>query len=215
FRTDIRYIGQFTQKTGGGALSFGFPLADFSRMFVNYQYERVRVTEVSSAYLDPIVLARNPFLNDSLLLGEGGERIISKVVPSVVHNTVDNPIFPTAGRRYTASIDLAGLGGNTNFYKPLLEGVWYWKQSNRLTLGWRAQYQYIHAFQGSEALPIFEKLSLGGEYSVRGFDIRTIGPMASTGVVLGGNKSLLFNVEEMISIAGPVRLILFYDAGEV
>jgi len=33
--------------------------------------------------------------------------------------------------------------------------------------------------------------------------------------VTGGNKSLLFNVEELINIAGPVRLVLFYDAGEV
>jgi len=33
--------------------------------------------------------------------------------------------------------------------------------------------------------------------------------------VLGGNKSLLFNLEEQITIAGPVRLIAFYDAGQV
>jgi outer membrane translocation and assembly module TamA len=33
--------------------------------------------------------------------------------------------------------------------------------------------------------------------------------------VLGGNKSLLFNIEEQITIAGPVRLIAFYDAGQV
>jgi len=33
--------------------------------------------------------------------------------------------------------------------------------------------------------------------------------------VLGGNKSLLFNIEEQITIAGPVRLIFFYDAGQV
>ena len=80
----------------------------------------------------------------------------------------------------------------------------------------RAQYQYIHAFSGSKELPIFEKLFLGGEYSVRGFDIRTIGPQdPTTGLVLGGNKSLLFNIEELITIAGPVRLILFYDAGQV
>jgi outer membrane protein insertion porin family len=217
FRTDIRYIGQFTQKTAGGALSVGFPLRDFTRMFINYQYERVRVTEVASAYQDPLILARNPFLSDSLLVGEGGERIISKVVPSVVHNTVDNPIFPTQGKRLTASMDLAGIGGNTNFYKPLLEAVQYWRQTSRLTLGGRAQFQYIHAFSGNRDLPIFEKLFLGGEYSVRGFDIRTIGPHdpLQPYLVLGGNKSLLFNLEEMISIAGPVRLIFFYDAGQV
>ncbi len=216
FRTDIRYIGQFTQESTGAVATLGFPLGrGFTRMFMNYSYERVHVSEINDLYTQPAVLQNNPFLADSLLIGQNGVRIISKVTPSIVHNTVDNPIFPTSGKRYSVSMDLAGLGGNTNFYKPMLEGVWYWKQANRLTLGWRAQYEYIHAFQGSEALPIFEKLSLGGEYSVRGFDIRTIGPMASTGVVLGGNKSLLFNVEEMISIAGPVRLILFYDAGEV
>ena len=35
------------------------------------------------------------------------------------------------------------------------------------------------------------------------------------GLVIGGNKSMLFNAEYLISIAGPVRLVLFYDAGQV
>ena len=34
-------------------------------------------------------------------------------------------------------------------------------------------------------------------------------------VVLGGNKSLLFNAEYLISIASQVRFVLFYDAGQV
>ena len=65
-------------------------------------------------------------------------------------------------------------------------------------------------------LPIFERIVLGGEYSLRGYDIRSVGPaVPGSTIVLGGNKSLLFNVEQAISIAGPVRLILFYDAGQV
>ena len=216
FRRDIRYIGQFTQESKGGVLSFGFPLAGFTRLFTNYSYEQVRVTEISDVYTDPLVLARNPYLRDSLLIGQGGERVISKVVPSLVHNTVDNPITPTTGRRYSLSIDLAGLGGNTNFYKPMLEGVWYLRQNSRMSLGFRGQFEYIHTFSGSKELPIFEKLFLGGEYSIRGFDIRTVGPQdPQTGLVLGGNKSVLFNIEELINIAGPVRLVLFYDAGQV
>src|SRR3989454_3375235 len=180
------------------------------------QQVRVPLADINSSYTDTAVLARNPFLADSLLIGQGGQRTISKVTPSVVHNTVDNPIFPTTGRRYTASIDLAGLGGNTNYYHPSLESVWYLKHASRLSLGFRAQYEYIHAFTGSKELPIFSKLFQGGEYSVRGFDIRSIGPKDPyTGLVLGGNKSLLFNVEEQITIAGPVRAILFYDAGQV
>ena len=166
------------------------------------------MTEINTAYTDPLVLARNPFLRDSLLIGNNGERIISKVTPSVVHNTVDQPIFPSAGVRYTASIDLAGIGGNTSFYKPSLEGVWFWHQNARMSLGTRASFEYIHSYAGSKDLPIFEKLFLGGEYTVRGFDIRSIGPHdANTGLVLGGNKSLLFNVEQNFNIASQVRLV--------
>lgn len=216
FKREVRFISQFTQASIGTNLVFGFPLADFTRMFLNYSYEDVTVKDLNPLYNDPAVIARNPFLADALLMGQGGKRTISKVVPSVVLNTVDNPIFPTTGRRYTGSIDIAGLGGNVNFLKPRLEGVWYLQQSRRTSLGLRAQVEYIRPYAGTTTIPIFERLFLGGEFSVRGYDIRSIGPRdLQTGLVVGGNKSLLFNAEYLISIAGPVRLVLFYDAGQV
>jgi outer membrane protein insertion porin family len=216
YRSDVRYIGQFTQRSAGGVLGFGYPLGGFTRLFTNYSYERTRVTELNELYNDPLLLARNPYLRDSLLTGANGERIISKFTPSIVHNTVDQPIFPNQGVRYTASIDLAGLGGNTSFYKPSLEGIWYWRQNARMSLGLRAMGEYIHAYAGSRELPIFQKLFLGGEYSVRGYDIRSIGPQdPETGLVLGGNKDLLFNIEQNFNIMSQLRVILFYDAGQV
>jgi outer membrane protein insertion porin family len=116
------------------------------------------------------------------------------------------------------SMDWAGLGGNTNFLNPRAEGIWYFPlgAKRRTSLGFRAQAEYIKPYGSTLVLPIFEKLFLGGEYSMRGFDLRTVGPRDPfTGLVIGGNKSLLFNVEYLISIAGPVRLVLFYDAGQV
>jgi outer membrane protein insertion porin family len=216
FRSDVRYVGQFTQRSTGGVATMGFPVGNgFTRMFANYSYERVRVTEISSAYTDPVLLRNNPFLNDALLIGQDGERVISKVTPSIVYNSVDQPIFPTTGKRLTLSSDFAVLGGNTQFLKPSIEAVAFFKENNRMSIGFRAQTEYIHGLSSRE-LPIFEKLFLGGEYSVRGFDLRSIGPQdLNTGLVLGGNKSLLFNVEQIFTIAGPVRLILFYDAGQV
>ncbi len=217
FRSDVRYVSQYTQQSTGGTLTFGFPVGNgFTRGFTNYSYERVRVTEINTAFTDPLVLARNPYLRDSLLIGANGERTISKVVPSLIYNSVDQPIFPTTGRRFSANIDLAGLGGNTRFIKPMLEAVMFKKQNAKMTLGMRAQVEYAHPIGRTIELPIFERLFLGGEYSVRGFDLRTIGPSdLATGLVLGGNKSLLFNVEQIFSVFGPVRLILFYDAGQV
>ena len=216
YRSEINYINQFRQRSTGGVVGFGYPLGGFTRAFINYSYERVRVGNINTLYTDPLVLARNPFLRDSLLIGADGERIISKVTPSLQHDTVDQPIFPNRGVRYTTSVDLAGLGGNTSFYKPTLEGIWYWSQNIRMSLGIRAQGQYIHSNAGSRELPIFQKLFLGGEYSVRGYDIRSIGPTdPGTGLVLGGNKSLLFNIEQNFNVMSQFRIILFYDAGQV
>jgi outer membrane protein insertion porin family len=218
FAREIRYEGQFTQASAGGNLVFGFQVANYSRMFINYSYERVKVKDLNPLYQDPVVLAGNPFLYDSLLIGAGGERTISKIGPSFVFNTVDHPIFPTSGRRVTLSMDLAGVGGNTNFYNPRAEGIWYIPLGarRRTSLGFRAQAEYISPYGSTTELPIFEKLFLGGEYSMRGFDLRTVGPRdQATGLVTGGNKSLLFNAEYLITIAGPVRLVLFYDVGQV
>jgi outer membrane protein insertion porin family len=242
YKRSLQYIGYYTQKSTGTNLIFGFPVADFTRMFMNYSYETVRMTDLNEALIDTScivrptgcsiissvsdlsqltptqleVLRRNPFVYDSLLIGQGGRRAISKVVPSLVHNTVDNPIFPNTGKRLTASIDLAMLGGNTQFYKPRGEAIYFFRHLPRTSVGFRALAEYIAPVGKTESLPIFERLFLGGEYSVRGYDIRSIGPtVPGSVVVLGGNKSLLFNAEYLISIMSQVRIVLFYDAGQV
>jgi outer membrane protein insertion porin family len=189
---------------------------DFARMFVNYSYENVQVKDLNPLFADPLVLRGNPLLADSLLTNEGGKRTISKIGPSYVYNTVDNPIFPTSGRRFTLSADFAGLGGNTNFVNPRAEAIWYFPQTKRTSLGFRVAGEYIRPYGHTRVLPIFQKIFLGGEYSIRGFDIRSVSPRDDTaGVQIGGNKSLLFNAEYLIHIAGPVRLVLFGDAGQV
>ncbi|MGE5359947.1 MAG: outer membrane protein assembly factor [Bacteroidales bacterium] len=223
YRRRYEYLYQFTESSTGGDLTFGVPVGPFSRMFVNYGLQQSKVTDVNPAYLTPGFIASNPILAETLLVSGGGTRTVSKVTPSYVYNSIDNPIFPNSGRRLTASIDLAGLGGNTNFYKPVAEAVLYKpiggspNSPARTTLGFRAQVQYLSPFHGAfDLLPIYERLVLGGEYSVRGFDIRSIGPKANNSyLVVGGNKSLLFNAEYQITIAGPVRLIMFADAGQV
>jgi outer membrane protein insertion porin family len=216
FIRDLQYVGLYTQHSSGGNVVYGFQVQDFARVFVNYSYENVQVKDLNPAFNDPRVLAGNPLLADSLLIGEGGRRTISKIGPSYVFNTVDNPIFPTAGKRYTLSFDLAGIGGNTNFLNPRAEGIWYFPHTKRTSFGFRVAGEYIRPYGHTIALPIFQKIFLGGEYSIRGFDIRSVSPRdEASGVQVGGNKSLLFNGEYLIHIAGPVRLVLFYDAGQV
>jgi outer membrane protein insertion porin family len=210
------FPAQYTQDERGGNTTLGLPVRGYTRFFLSYGYTRVHVFNIDPAYLSPAVLASSPYLRDSLLIDSGGERTVSKITPSLVYNTVNAPIFPNAGTRYTVGASFAGLGGDTQFWSTQLEGIWYKRFSNRTSIGLRAQGQYIRPFGDTSVLPIFEKYFLGGEYSVRGFDIRTIGPRdPASNLVVGGNKSLNFNIEYYYNIAGPVRLVAFWDAGQV
>jgi outer membrane protein assembly factor BamA len=105
--------------------------------------------------------------------------------------------------------------------------IYFKRHLPRTSFGFRAQTEYIRSVgnqpcfenptqQCPKNLPIFERLTLGGEYSIRGLDLRSVGPTVPfSQAVLGGNKSLLFNAEYLISIASQVRFVLFYDAGQV
>ena len=160
YKRNLQYVGYYTQRSTGGNMMFGFPVGSWARTFMTYSYEQVRITDLSEALLDPACVSspagcsllsslgdlsqltdtqreqinRNPFLVDSLLIGQGGKRTISKVTPTFVQNTVDNPIFPTQGKKLTASMDLAVLGGNTQYYKPSVEAIWF-HQHDRPDLG--------------------------------------------------------------------------------
>ena len=217
-------------------------------MYLDYSYDRVKVRDLSQAFFDPTcaltleaqltttcatvdinnltpeqlaLIQSNPYLYDSLLIGQ-------RRAPHDRESHADG------------CAELGGQPGDAGHGPPLHvlvgggrprrrhavhqaergEAVWFLQQNKRISLGLRAQAEYIRPYGQkvgtTNSLPIFEKLVLGGGYSVRGYDLRTIGPSDPTGrVVIGGNKSLLFNAEYLINIAGPVRLILFYDAGQV
>ena len=227
FSRRVSWIGAYTEDTNGGSTTLGWPLALFTRMFLTYSYEGTSVTDVNPLLAqDPDLLLGNPFFQDGLLLETQGRRTVSKIAPSVRHNTVDHPIFPFSGKSYSATMEFAGIGGNTRFWKPILEGIWYIPHTSRTTIGIRTQYQHIATGSPSQ-LPVFERLWLGGEFSIRGFDVRRIGPTVSDvnpevspdtfqgRTIMGGNKSLLFNGEYQITIAQPVRFVFFYDTGQV
>ena len=176
FSRRVEWIGAYTEDSNGGSATLGWPLSLFTRMYLTYSYEGTSVTDVNPLLAeDPDAFFLNPFFRDGLLLETQGRRTVSKIAPSVRHNTVDHPIFPFSGKSYTATMEFAGIGGSTRFWKPILEGIWYIPHLSRTTIGIRTQYQHIVTGNPSQ-LPIFERLWLGGEYSIRGFDIRRVGP---------------------------------------
>jgi outer membrane protein insertion porin family len=118
--------------------------------------------------------------------------------------------------RHTGTFQIAGgpLGGTVNYFRPTVESITYIPHTSRTALGLRGQVAWIFSYGSGQALPLYQRYFLGGENQVRGYPIRSIGPIDSSGRSLGGNKLLLFNAEYYFDVFGPLRALLFFDAGQ-
>ena len=130
-------------------------------------------------------------------------------------STIDSPLTPTRGTLYSASVKFSGsfLGGDISIIKPRLEFSRYQPFIGNHVLGFHVEYSFIKKFGESEEVPFWEKFFLGGEQSIRGYDVYTIGPMNEQGINMGGDKSFVMNAEYIIPVGGPLYAIFFYDVG--
>jgi outer membrane protein insertion porin family len=228
FKRKISYLSYgnvagYTQESTGASLVTGFLVGKWSRAFLNYTYQIIQLSELSQADIakDPLLgtiysnVALGP-VYDPLIFGDFGKRKESRITPSLTRNTVDNPYTPRSGMRQTGTLQLAGgpLGGTVSYFSPSYESVFYIPLLKKTALGLRGEAAYILSYGNTQVLPYYQRYFLGGETQVRGYDIRTIGPIDSTGRALGGNKYLLFNAEYYWDVIGPVRALAFFDAGQ-
>ena len=212
------FVG-YSQQDQGFSLTAGLPVGKFSRLFTSYSYQIVDIYDVDTGALgqtgegDP---DGAPTL-DPALFGEAGRRFESRVTPSWVRNTTDNPFAPRSGDRFTASFQVVGgpLGGTVSYYRPTLEAVHFHPVGKRMALGLRGQVGYTRPFADTSEVPYYQRYFLGGENQIRGYDLRTVSPVDSrTNTAIGGNKYVLFNAEYYFDVLGPLRFLLFFDAGE-
>jgi outer membrane protein insertion porin family len=211
-------VAGYTDDRAGASLTVGLPLGrrGFNRIFANYSYQLIRIDGLSELLgIDPTNPNPDEPLFDPFFFGEEGKRRESTFSPSLVHNSVDNPYTPRSGKKFTFTPQLAGgpLGGTVNYFRPDLEFIWYIPHLKKTALGLRAQGSYIRAYGDTQTLPYYQRFFLGGETQIRGVNIRTVGPIVD-GRALGGNKFVLFNGEYYFDVGGPLRLLLFFDAGQ-
>jgi len=209
----------------GISFTTGLPVSRFSRLFLNYAYEIVDISPATINPNDPLSL-QTPTITDSFLIEDFGRRKESRLSPSLVYNTVDSPFTPRRGIKFTASGQVTGgpLGGTLNYLRPDVEGIIYIPHLKKTSLGLRAQFGMITPFAGTavidpvtgrSSLPFYLRFYMGGEQQIRGYNIRAVGPREpSSNALVGGDKYALFNAEYYFDIFGPVRALLFFDAGQ-
>jgi len=176
--------GQFTQNFQQNSTGFtvfsSYPLRrSFARVGLTYSYSVSSLqafNTASEAYFEAI--------NFRGLAGPNALEGIttSQVMPTYQYNTVNDTFNPTGGKYLYAAIAFAGLGGNVHTFEPTLEAKYY-KPINR----GKTEKPHVVALHltastitgfGGEVPPPFSRFYMGGEYDLRGFDIRTISPVA-------------------------------------
>ncbi len=172
----LQNLQNYTQASKGFTLSLNYPLhRSFKRVGISYSYDvssLVALTTASKSLFS--YLAFSGVSGPNALNGI----ITSKVVPSYSKNTLDSGISPHGGSSVYVAGEFAGLGGTVRTMRPVFEYKRFIPvQNRRNTIGFRVQGSFLSGY-GGLVPPPFERFYMGGENDLRGFDIRTVSPVA-------------------------------------
>jgi outer membrane protein insertion porin family len=210
-RENVEKVLGYTREGQGGSFTVGLPLGRFSRLYTSYAYEIVDIRGLPMA--EPLGTGGGPVFDPSAFVRDGRQHE-SRLSPSFVLNTVDNPWTPRSGLKLSLTPQLTGgpLGGTVSLFKPRAELTMYVPHTRKTALGLHAETAFVTPLGGG-TLPGNHRFALGGDTQIRGVKINTVGPFEG-GRALGGNKYVLFNAEYYFDLGGPLRALAFFDAGQ-
>ncbi|MEK7850404.1 MAG: outer membrane protein assembly factor BamA, partial [Deltaproteobacteria bacterium] len=199
-----KQYSDFSKKSNGGDIRLGFPLGfEETRGYLTYRYEESEIYNISAAA-------------GTYITEQAGRNILSSVTASIVRDTRDNYMAPMSGSNNSVSTEVAGsfFGGTRAFVKHLGSSSWFYPVFWETSVMLHGSIGYAEGTEG-KALPIDERFFVGGMNTVRGFDPRSLGPRDENGIIIGGNKQLIFNAEYLFPLVkeAGLRGVLFLDAG--
>jgi outer membrane protein insertion porin family len=239
----------YTRKTTGFTASGSYPLGRWTRGGMRYSLQRIKIDDVAEIFED---FALNQLIGFTPggSVEEARKGILrSEVTPSYVYNSKNSFFTATRGSQFSVEVPIAGglLGGTFNLIRPYVEFQNFqpdrFLSGGRNTFAFRARFNHIIPYgklSTGEPMspPFFERLFSGGEFSLRGFDIRSVSPWAftrsarkdnagnplidpTTGlpfiseqlIPVGGDTTALFTGEYRIPLVGPLQLNAFADFG--
>ncbi len=225
----LQNLQNYTQASAGFTTSLSYPLRArnkrrFNRIGATYSFDRSSLAALSSASKNLFeFLAFRGISGPNALEGI----VTSKIYPNFSFNTINNPISPHSGHQFTLGAELAGLGGTIRSVRPIVQYKRFIPvQKGRNALGFNVQGSFITGYGGLVAPP-FQRAYLGGENDLRGFDIRSVSPVAflpSVGAItltnrdgtpvlknpldpLAGNVSIPIPVDQIVFPGGDLSIV--------
>lgn len=168
----------YINNTRGFSVFTSYPLRrTFARIGISYSYSVQNVQTLSDS-----AQAYFEFINFQNINGPNQLEGIrtSQITPTFSYNSVNNPMTPTAGTRFQASMQISGgfIGGSVNQLQPVIDFAHFRRglKANHV-IGMHLLARYLTGFGGKTAAP-FNRFFMGGENDVRGFPLYGVSPMA-------------------------------------
>ncbi|MDB5682004.1 MAG: outer membrane protein assembly factor BamA [Sphingomonas bacterium] len=193
FRRDynsFNYLGDtrqttYSQVSTGFQVRIGVPLTEYWSLSARYglTFDQVGLdknTYYSDTNGDGVLDTCDPLKAGRYLCEAIGNRVTSALGYSLVFNSLNGGLRPTAGQRLVISQDFAGLGGDVRYIRTRFEGAKYWNLGKGFIFSVNGEAGYIKALEksrgpGIDPVRITDRFYLG-EPQIRGFDIRGVGP---------------------------------------
>ncbi|MCP4640186.1 MAG: outer membrane protein assembly factor BamA [bacterium] len=238
-----QYFLSFTDpEIAGRPLALGFDIFDESYSYqggTNYTEEsqgfQVRMGKMLSPYVNVRTMLR--YRNVSFTESDwqqfsayeayrGDETTVSSVW-GINRSTVDSRRDPTRGSTHDLELEVAGLIGDNQFLKLEHDSVWYksFGEEDKWVLSFRTREGVSLPYGDTAVVPLSDRFFAGGTNSVRGYDLRDIGPQVpqynifgirfGESVRVGGEAKLINNLELKYKLNDMLRLYAFSDAGGI
>ena len=229
YNTELQF-NNFTRGATGFSLRALYPLEELgldyigpvsfedTRIGLEYRLERGKIFDVS---LDA----------PPAIWTEQGDITVSSIAPNFVRNTLNHAFDPTAGSFQDISVELAGLGGSTSFYRAEARGRWFFPVYRIpdfgpivFSTGGTVAYGKGESGLSGDEIPLIERYFPGGINTVRGYETRTLGPRENVydgqgniinSEPIGGTNEFVSQNEFIFPIVQSLGLrgVVFFDAG--
>jgi outer membrane protein insertion porin family len=196
-----RVFTDYTLDSTGAGLRVSKPFLEYWRWFAGYSLREDKISNIEG-------------IASTFALQEEGRAVTSVISTSVSRDSRDNVFAPTRGWTFNLGVDIAGLGGDSKYFKTTASASYFHPIWFDHIVSGRVEGGYGLGL-GDHRLPLFERFYLGGPNSLRMFKFRQVSPLDENGLRVGGTSEILANTEYIVPLPFNIRLAAFFDVGNV
>jgi outer membrane protein insertion porin family len=207
-------VNAFRTTTTGAIMRFGIPIAENDIVSFSAGAEQTSIDTFADS------LPRTVRFVEQF----GSTTNNLPVTVSWARDRRDSAIYTTSGTTHRLFAEASVPGADLNYYKASYNQRTYFPLSQMFTLFLNTEFGIADGYSG-KPLPFFKNFFAGGNNSIRGYDLNSLGPRegipnSDRTFALGASKRVVANLELLFPMPfmkddRSVRLGAFIDAGTV